>query len=76
LEAPGPARRRHRRGGLVAPQLGGGRFGGIIIDDAIDQLPELAASTERLLVLSDPTVGDSPSVLDVSRHADHAGSRR
>jgi FtsP/CotA-like multicopper oxidase with cupredoxin domain len=52
--------------GMVAPQLGGGLFGGIIIDDAIDQLPELAASTERILVLSDPKVGDSPSVLDVS----------
>jgi len=55
--------------GMVAPQLGGGLFGGIIIQDAIDQLPELASSTERLVVLSDPSVGDSSSVLDVSRMA-------
>ena len=52
--------------GMVAPQLGGGLFGGIIIEDAIDQLPDLAGSTERLLVLADPKVGDSSSVLDVS----------
>jgi FtsP/CotA-like multicopper oxidase with cupredoxin domain len=52
--------------GMVAPQLSGGLFGGIIIEDRIDQIPEVATSTERLLVLSDPTIGDSPSVLDVS----------
>lgn len=52
--------------GMVAPQLSGGLFGGIIVEDSIDQIPELTASTDRLLVLSDPTVGDSPSVLDVS----------
>ena len=52
--------------GMVAPQLSGGLFGGIIIEDRIDQVPEVAASTERLLVLSDPVIGDSPSVLDVS----------
>ena len=52
--------------GMVAPQLGGGLFGGIIIEDAIDRLPELATATERLLVLSDPKVGGDSSVLDVS----------
>ena len=52
--------------GMVAPQLGGGLFGGIIIEDTTDQLPELADATDRLIVLSDPRVGGDRSVLDVS----------
>jgi FtsP/CotA-like multicopper oxidase with cupredoxin domain len=52
--------------GTVAPQLSGGLFGGIIVDDAIDRLPELVASTERLLQLSDPRIGDSRAVVDVT----------
>jgi FtsP/CotA-like multicopper oxidase with cupredoxin domain len=52
--------------GTVAPQLSGGLFGGIVVEDALDQLPELTGSTERLLILNDPRVGDTSAVLDVS----------
>ena len=52
--------------GMVAPQVSAGLFGGIIVEDAIDDLPELAASTERLLVVSDPSIGDNSTVLRVS----------
>ncbi|MEI2817248.1 MAG: multicopper oxidase family protein [Microthrixaceae bacterium] len=52
--------------GTVAPQLGGGLYGAIIVEDGIDQLPEIAGATERVFLLSDPTVGADRSVLDVS----------
>ena len=52
--------------GLVAPQLGGGLFGGIIIEDDVDQITEIAASTERLLILNDPRIGDTDAVVGVS----------
>ncbi len=52
--------------GMVAPQLSGGLFGGIIVEDALDQGAEISASTERLLILSDPRIGDSRAVLGVS----------
>ena len=53
--------------GMVAPQLSGGLFGGIIVEDALDQVGEISASMERLLILSDPRIGDSSAVLDVSQ---------
>jgi FtsP/CotA-like multicopper oxidase with cupredoxin domain len=52
--------------GIVAPQVSGGLAGAIVVEDAIDELPELAAATERVLVLSDPAIGSSSNVLDVS----------
>ena len=52
--------------GEVARQVFGGMAGAIIVEDAIDQLPQLAVATSRVLVLSDPNVGDSARVLDVA----------
>lgn len=52
--------------GNVAPQVFGGLVGAIIVEDRIDQIPELAAATSRLLLLTDPNIGDSSSVLDAS----------
>jgi len=49
--------------GQVANQVFGGLAGAIVIEDAIDELPELAAATSRILVLADPNIGDSPAVL-------------
>ncbi len=49
--------------GQVASQVFGGLAGAIIIEDAIDELPELAAATPRVLVLADPNIGDSSAVL-------------
>jgi FtsP/CotA-like multicopper oxidase with cupredoxin domain len=50
----------------VAPQVFGGLAGAIVVEDAIDGLPELAGASERVLVLSDPVLGTSSRVLDVS----------
>jgi FtsP/CotA-like multicopper oxidase with cupredoxin domain len=50
---------------LVAPQLFGGLAGVIVVEDAIDSLPELAAASERVFVLSDPVIGSSSHVLEV-----------
>jgi FtsP/CotA-like multicopper oxidase with cupredoxin domain len=52
--------------GMVAPQLGGGLFGGIIIEDELDQITEIAGSTERLLILNDPRIGQTNAVVQVS----------
>ena len=49
--------------GQVASQLSGGLAGVIVVEDDLDQLPELAATDERVLVLSDPAIGDSASVV-------------
>lgn len=49
--------------GQVAAQVFGGLAGAIIIEDAIDELPELAAATTRVLVLADPNIGDTAAVL-------------
>ena len=49
--------------GRVAAQVFGGLAGAIVIEDAIDELPELAAATSRILVLADPDIGDSSAVL-------------
>ena len=49
---------------LVAPQVFGGLAGAIVVEDALDQLPELATATERVLVVSDPAIGDSSSVVN------------
>ena len=52
--------------GMVARQVFGGLAGVIVVEDVLDQLPALAGATERVLVLSDPGVGSSSSVLEVS----------
>ena len=52
--------------GTVAPQVFAGLAGTIIVEDAVDELAELAASTSRLLVLADPNIGDTAAVVDVS----------
>ena len=51
---------------MVAPQVFGGLAGVIIVEDALDELPELAGATERVLVVSDPAIGHSANVLDAS----------
>ena len=51
---------------MVAPQVFGGLAGVIVVEDALDELPELAAATERVLVVSDPAIGNSASVLNAS----------
>jgi FtsP/CotA-like multicopper oxidase with cupredoxin domain len=51
---------------MVAPQVFGGLAGMIVVEDALDNLPELAGATERVLVLSDPPIGNSAKVLDAS----------
>ncbi len=51
---------------MVAPQVFGGLAGMIVVEDELDDLPELAGATERVLVLSDPAIGNSANVLDAS----------
>ena len=52
--------------GTVAPQVFAGLAGTIIIEDAIDDLTELAAATSRVLVLADPNIGETAAVVAVS----------
>ena len=51
--------------GTVAEQVAAGLAGAIIVADDIDDLPEIAASSERLWVLSDPPIGNGPDIVDV-----------
>jgi len=53
--------------GMVAPQVAGGLAGAIIVRDDLDTDPALAAATERVMVLSDPKIGKTAAVLDVSQ---------
>ena len=52
--------------GTVAPQVFAGLAGTIIVEDAVDELAQLAASSSRLLVLADPNIGETATVVDVS----------
>ncbi len=52
--------------GEVATQVAGGMAGAIVIEDEIDHGAEMAATTERVLVLADPRIGTGPSVLTAS----------
>jgi FtsP/CotA-like multicopper oxidase with cupredoxin domain len=52
--------------GTVAPQVFAGLAGAIIVEEAVDELTELAASTSRVLVLADPNIGDTAAVVAVS----------
>ncbi len=51
--------------GTVAKQVAGGLAGVILVRDSLDDLPWLAQSTERVLVLSDPPIGSDSRILDV-----------
>ena len=53
--------------GHVAEQIAAGLAGAIIITDDLDDITEITASTERLLILADPSVGDSAAVLATSQ---------
>lgn len=52
--------------GNTAQQLFGGMAGAIIIDDEIDDSGAMVNSSERMLILADPNIGDSPAVLDAT----------
>lgn len=52
--------------GTVASQVFGGLAGAIIIEDSIDDMPELRATTERVLLLTDPRIGTTAAVLDAT----------
>jgi len=53
--------------GHVAEQIAGGLAGAIIVTDDLDDVAEIAGSTERLLILADPRIGSSASVLATSQ---------
>ncbi len=52
--------------GFVAEQLAGGLAGALIVEDRIDDQPALTAATERVLVVSDPRIGRTADVLNVT----------
>jgi len=52
--------------GVVASQVSGGLVGAIIVEDALDTIPGIAGTNESTLVLADPTVGRTATVLDAS----------
>lgn len=52
--------------GMVAPQLGGGLFGAIIVEDMHEQVAELANINERVLILNDPKIGKNNAVTNAS----------
>lgn len=53
--------------GTVADQVAAGLAGAIIVVDAIDESSEIASSTERLWVLSDPRIGARASDLAIAK---------
>ncbi len=55
------------RHGTVADQVAAGLAGAIVVEDDLDGIGEIADSTERIWVLSDPPIGDGPSDLSVGR---------
>jgi len=59
--------------GTVAKQVAAGLAGAIVISDHIDDVAEIAASTERTWILSDPTIGTTDDVLNVGRMDRMAG---
>ena len=48
--------------GTVAKQVAAGLAGAIVITDQLDELPEIASSTERIWILADPPIGDGPDI--------------
>lgn len=59
--------------GRSAPQLAGGLSGVLIIEDEVDNVPHIKNTTERIIVLSDPSVGTDSSILNVSTATKQAG---
>jgi FtsP/CotA-like multicopper oxidase with cupredoxin domain len=59
--------------GRSAPQLAGGLSGVLIIEDEVDDVPHLKNTTERVIVLSDPSIGTDSSLLNVSTATKQAG---
>ena len=53
--------------GDVAAQVSGGLCGVIVVEDDLDDLPSMAESNERVLVLSDPFIGTDSGVLNVTQ---------
>ena len=53
--------------GNVAAQVSGGLCGVIVVEDDLDDQPALTETNERVLVLSDPTIGADDGVLGVSQ---------
>jgi FtsP/CotA-like multicopper oxidase with cupredoxin domain len=53
--------------GTVAHQVAAGLAGAIVVSDDLDDIPEIADSTERIWVLSDPPIGTDSSALDTQR---------
>lgn len=52
--------------GTVAKQVAAGLAGAIVIVDGIDDVAEIAGSTERIWVLSDPPIADGPEAFNSS----------
>ncbi|MEO8698193.1 MAG: multicopper oxidase family protein, partial [Acidimicrobiales bacterium] len=50
----------------VAEQVAAGLAGAIIVADDLDDIAEIAASTERIWILADPPIGTTSQVLSVS----------
>ena len=61
----------HRHGG-VAQQVGGGMAGALIVRGAIDEVPEVAAATEQVMVLQALHLGDDFELLDPIPNATRA----
>jgi len=48
---------------LVASQIFGGFFGAIVVEDSLDEIPEIAATNERLLLIHDTRDGNTESAV-------------
>lgn len=59
--------------GTVAPQIFGGLAGALIVEDRIDDIAELRGADQHVLLLSDPRIGTSKSVLDATTAEKQAG---
>jgi hypothetical protein len=51
---------------LSAGQVSSGLAGALIVEDALDQIPLLAKSIERVVILADPRIGKTSAVADTS----------
>jgi len=51
---------------LSAGQVSSGLAGALIVEDALDQIPLLSNSTERVIVLADPRIGNTSAVANTS----------
>ena len=51
---------------LSAGQVASGLAGALIVEDVLDQIPLMAKSTERVIVLADPRIGKTSAVASTS----------